>query len=80
MVGLISFTVISSSSCPGAALAPLPLTMVQAQNPVPASDLDMASQILTVAVLSILITSPLGAIGTTIGGPRLLKQSGMAST
>ncbi|XP_046681985.1 sodium/hydrogen exchanger 9B2-like isoform X2 [Homalodisca vitripennis] len=63
-----------------AALAPLPLTMVQAQNPVPASDLDMASQILTVAVLSILITSPLGAIGTTIGGPRLLKQSGMAST
>lgn len=57
-----------------AALATLPLEMVKAQSTPAVEDVDRASQILTVAVLSILITSPLGAIGATLGGPRLLRQ------
>lgn len=32
-----------------------------------------ARDILTIAVLSILITAPVGAIGISIGGPRLLS-------
>lgn len=32
-----------------------------------------ARDILTIAVLSILITAPIGAIGIAVGGPRLLS-------
>ena len=32
-------------------------------------------QILTIAVLGILITSPIGAIGITVAGPRTLKRA-----
>lgn len=32
-------------------------------------------QILTIAVLSILITSPVGAIGITLAGPKMLVQN-----
>lgn len=35
----------------------------------------LAEQVLTVAVLSILLTAPIGAIGILAGGPRLLTKS-----
>ncbi|XP_054283268.1 sodium/hydrogen exchanger 9B2-like isoform X2 [Macrosteles quadrilineatus] len=57
-----------------AALAPLPLDMVRQSSAPLLEDVARAEDILTVAVLSILITSPLGAIGATLGGPRLLKR------
>lgn len=33
-----------------------------------------ARDVLTIAVLSILITAPIGAIGISLGGPRLLSN------
>lgn len=33
-----------------------------------------AKNILTIAVLSILVTAPIGAIGISLGGPRLLSK------
>lgn len=36
---------------------------------------DFGIQILTIAVLSILITSPIGAIGIVVAGPRMLHRS-----
>ena len=34
-----------------------------------------AQDLLTIVVLSILITAPIGAIGITVGGPRLLSKA-----
>lgn len=38
-------------------------------------DLIRGSQVLTIAVLSILITAPIGAIGLTLAGPRFLAKA-----
>lgn len=57
-----------------AALAPEALDMVR-REPNPAEeDLIRGSQILTIAVLSILITAPIGAIGLSLAGPRFLSK------
>lgn len=58
-----------------AALAPDALDMVRksSENPDPV-DIDRGETILTIAVLSILVTAPLGSIGITLGGPHLLSQ------
>lgn len=37
-------------------------------------DLIRGSQVLTIAVLSILITAPIGAIGLSLAGPRFLTK------
>lgn len=34
----------------------------------------MAKSALTIAVLAILVTAPIGAIGISVGGPRLLSK------
>uniref|UniRef100_A0A1B6MRH4 Cation/H+ exchanger transmembrane domain-containing protein n=1 Tax=Graphocephala atropunctata TaxID=36148 RepID=A0A1B6MRH4_9HEMI len=57
-----------------AALAPQALDMVRKMTAPPAVDLERGSQFLTIAVLSILITAPLGAIGASVAGPRLLAK------
>ncbi|XP_054282302.1 sodium/hydrogen exchanger 9B2-like isoform X2 [Macrosteles quadrilineatus] len=64
-----------------AALAPDALDMVRksSENPDPI-DIDRGEQILTIAVLSILVTAPLGSIGITLGGPHLLSQEHPEST
>uniref|UniRef100_A0A8D8UTQ0 Sodium/hydrogen exchanger 9B1 n=1 Tax=Cacopsylla melanoneura TaxID=428564 RepID=A0A8D8UTQ0_9HEMI len=58
-----------------AALAPVALNLVKNSNMEGTPDYSYASSILTIAVLSILITAPLGAIGITYGGTRLLHKS-----
>ncbi|KAG8327589.1 Sodium/hydrogen exchanger 9B2 [Homalodisca vitripennis] len=57
-----------------AALAPQALDMVRKMTAPPPEDLERGSQFLTIAVLSILITAPLGAIGASVAGPRLLSK------
>ncbi|XP_046675876.1 sodium/hydrogen exchanger 9B2-like isoform X3 [Homalodisca vitripennis] len=59
-----------------AALAPDALDMVRRDENPTQVDIDRGEQILTIAVLSILVTAPLGSIGITLGGPRLLSTSG----
>lgn len=38
------------------------------------SAIPLAEDVLTIAVLSILLTAPLGAIGIALSGPRLLSK------
>lgn len=56
-----------------AALAPDALDMVRRGDNPSQVDIDRGEQVLTIAVLSILVTAPLGSIGITLGGPRLLS-------
>ncbi|KAL1458445.1 hypothetical protein WDU94_008599 [Cyamophila willieti] len=58
-----------------AALAPVALNLVKNSKMEGTPENTYASSILTIAVLSILITAPLGAIGITYGGTRLLHKS-----
>lgn len=58
-----------------AALAPEPLDMVRREPNPSEEDVLRGSQILTIAVLSILITAPIGAIGLTLAGPRFLSKA-----
>uniref|UniRef100_A0A146L6D7 Mitochondrial sodium/hydrogen exchanger 9B2 n=1 Tax=Lygus hesperus TaxID=30085 RepID=A0A146L6D7_LYGHE len=60
-----------------AALGPEPLDKVRSsgENADPA-DLLRGQQLLTIAVLSILITAPIGSIGISISGPYLLSNEG----
>jgi len=48
------------------------LDFTHKEDPVDTNKLELASQILTIAVLSILITAPFRAVGIYRGGPRLL--------
>ena len=59
------------------ALGPIFLDNVKALNAVEAEWLQMGNNILimTLALLSILITAPLGAVSIFALGPRLLKQN-----
>lgn len=57
-----------------AALAPEALNLVRAQVSPTEEDLLRGSQVLTIAVLSILVTAPLGSIGITIAGPLMLSN------
>lgn len=58
-----------------AALAPEPLDMVRREDNPAEENIIRGSQILTIAVLSILITAPIGAIGLTLAGPRFLAKA-----
>jgi hypothetical protein len=51
------------------------LDFARKEDPVDISKLELASQVLTIAVLSILITAPIGAVGIYIAGPRLLGRT-----
>ena len=51
----------------------LPLTMVL-QGKIPQMSEENGKTILAIAVLSIVVTAPLGAIGVKLFGPRLLGQ------
>jgi hypothetical protein len=51
------------------------LDLARAENAQDIRKLELASQVLTIAVLSILVTAPLGAIGIHIAGPRLLGRA-----
>ncbi|GFG39584.1 hypothetical protein Cfor_01014 [Coptotermes formosanus] len=57
-----------------AALGPVALDFARKEDPADAKKLELASQVLTIAVLSILITAPFGAVGIHIAGPRLLGR------
>jgi hypothetical protein len=61
-----------------AALAPVALNLVNKLNMEDTPEHTYATSILTIAVLSILITAPLGSIGITWGGTRLLHKSEVA--
>jgi hypothetical protein len=50
----------------------LALDFTHKEDPVDTKKLEVASQVLIIAVLSILITAPFGAVGIYRGGPRLL--------
>lgn len=63
-----------------AALAPQALDMVRKMSDPLAADLQRGEEVLTVAVLSILITAPLGAVGASLAGPRLLAKVPPSST
>lgn len=60
--------------CVQAALAPDALDKVRGDPDHSQIDIDRGEQMLTIAVLSILVTAPLGSIGITLGGPRLLSR------
>lgn len=60
--------------CVQAALAPDALDKVRGDPDHTQLDIDRGEQMLTIAVLSILVTAPLGSIGITLGGPRLLSR------
>lgn len=57
-----------------AAIGAVPLTMIMADK-MPGITEETGRTILAIAVLSIVVTAPIGAIGTKIGGPKLLKSS-----
>ncbi|KAF4525946.1 hypothetical protein B566_EDAN000737 [Ephemera danica] len=57
-----------------AALAPVALDIAR-QTGASEEVIELAEQVLTVAVLSILVTAPIGAIGISVSGPRLLNAS-----
>jgi len=59
-----------------AALGPVALDMARKLEEPNPDYLDKGSKVLTFAVLSILITAPLGAIGITLTGPVLLSNEG----
>jgi len=50
---------------------PLALHFTHKEDPVDTKKLELASQVLTIAVLSNLITAPFGAVGIYRGGPHL---------
>lgn len=56
-----------------AAVGPVPLAMVLTGTMV-STTVEMAQTILAIAVLSIAVTAPLGAIGIKLAGPRLLAR------
>ena len=56
-----------------AAMGAVPLTMVL-QGKIPQMSEENGKTILAIAVLSIVVTAPLGAIGVKLFGPRLLSQ------
>ncbi|CAH0381819.1 unnamed protein product [Bemisia tabaci] len=59
-----------------AALAPVAMDMVrQAQYENDSPLYVYSSQILTIAVISILVTAPIGSVGINIGGPKLLTKT-----
>jgi hypothetical protein len=60
--------------CAQAALGPVALDLARTENPQDTRKLELASHVLTIAVLSILVTAPLGAVGIHIAGPRLLGR------
>lgn len=60
--------------CVQAALGPVALDLARTEDPQDTRKLELASQVLTIAVLSILVTAPLGALGIYIAGPRLLGR------
>lgn len=57
-----------------AALAPVALDMARMMGT--DVDKDSASRLLTIAVISILVTAPIGAFGIQWFGPKLLSKSG----
>uniref|UniRef100_A0A1B6E6M0 Cation/H+ exchanger transmembrane domain-containing protein n=1 Tax=Clastoptera arizonana TaxID=38151 RepID=A0A1B6E6M0_9HEMI len=57
-----------------AALAPEALDLVRRSPNPTEEDLQRGAQVLTIAVLSILLTAPLGSIGISLSGPRLLSN------
>ncbi|BES88689.1 Hypothetical protein NTJ_01496 [Nesidiocoris tenuis] len=59
-----------------AALGPEPLDRVRTSENPDEADLLRGQQLLTIAVLSILITAPIGSIGISISGPYLLSNEG----
>ncbi|XP_054268154.1 sodium/hydrogen exchanger 9B2-like isoform X3 [Macrosteles quadrilineatus] len=63
-----------------AALAPQALDMARKSVDPSAADLQRGSEFLTIAVLSILITAPLGSIGASVAGPRLLAKTSDTQT
>ena len=58
-----------------AAMGAVPLTMIM-EGTISNSDIEAGQLILAIAVLSIIVTAPLGAIGIKKSGPRLLKKEG----
>lgn len=68
------FLKLLSDLCLQAALAPDALDKVRGDPDHTQLDIDRGEQMLTIAVLSILVTAPLGSIGITLGGPRLLSR------
>jgi len=56
-----------------AALAPVALDMARMMGT--DEDLESASRLLTISVISILVTAPIGAFGIQWFGPRLLSHS-----
>lgn len=50
------------------------LDFARKEDPLDNSKLELASQVLTIAVLSILVTAPVGAVGIYIAGPRMLGR------
>jgi len=61
-----------------AAMGAVPLTMI-ADGKITSMTTDTGQLILTIAVLSIVFTAPLGAIGIKIGGPKLLERKGLVN-
>jgi len=57
-----------------AALAPVALDMARMMGT--EEDKESASRLLTIAVISILVTAPIGAFGIQWFGPRLLSNAG----
>lgn len=60
--------------CAQAALGPEALDQVRQQENPSEEDAVRGAQLLTIAVLSILFTAPLGSIGISITGPMLLSN------
>lgn len=58
--------------CLQAALGPIALDLAKKNND--PDSIQWAQQVLTVVVLSILLTAPIGAIGITLGGLKLLPK------
>ena len=56
-----------------AAMGAVPLTMIMSGNITSLTE-DVGQVILAMAVLSIVVTAPLGAIGIKLTGPKLLKK------
>ncbi len=56
-----------------AAIGAIPLSMIN-NGEITSMTVETGQTILTIAVLSIIVTAPIGSIGIKIGGPRLLKR------
>lgn len=57
-----------------AALAPVALDMARMMGT--EEDIESASRLLTISVISILVTAPIGAFGIQWFGPKLLSKAG----